>query len=265
METLPLMKSQVTRHYSSRRQTGGFTLIEVTIAISILAVMVSLNYRILNGVVKVKELLDDRREGMFIANSVLTRMSRELQLITGKYRLLPGCDTANDAQSNSNQTSDLNQPPDPNQPGGAGSGRRPVFVGQSGVSGNSITFNAREGGQYIPDGGTHSGVVQITYRVAQDPDQKGTDGPALALIRDETPNTKPLTKACKNVLHFPITSNLLSLQFQYYDGRTKEWTDSWDGERISRLPKIIQFTVSLKSPAGKIQTYTSSVFVSAAL
>ncbi len=61
---------------------SGLTLLEVILAISILAIMMSLNYRILVGIVEAKTAIDDKREGMFIANSVLTRISRELQLAT---------------------------------------------------------------------------------------------------------------------------------------------------------------------------------------
>jgi prepilin-type N-terminal cleavage/methylation domain-containing protein len=53
----------------------GFTLIEVIIAIGILAVMMTINYRILRGIVEAKREIDYRREGMYIANSTLTRMS----------------------------------------------------------------------------------------------------------------------------------------------------------------------------------------------
>ena len=240
------------------KRTGnrGFTLLEVTIALAILAVMLTLNYKILRGVITAKQLIDDRRDGMYIANSVLTRMVRELQL-TVKRPLLPECTSAPGA-SQSPSPADTPNPADPAAP----SGVKPVLLSESGLDGASITFLAKEAGQYVPDGGTHAGTVQITYRVAKDPNQSGSPDGGLVLVREEIPNTKPLAKACKSVLRFPITNNLTGLSFRFYDGRKKMWTDSWSGPQSSMLPEIIQFTISLKSPAGAVQSYTTSVHIS---
>jgi prepilin-type N-terminal cleavage/methylation domain-containing protein len=243
------------RRLSSKRATGGFTLLEVTIAVAILAVMLTLNYRILKGVISAKQLIDDRRDGMYIANSVLTRMVRELQL-TAKRPILPSCDSAS-AQSPAASPTDTPSPTDPSQ-----SGIKPVLLGEAGLQGASITFLAKEAGQYVPDGGTHAGVVQITYRVAQDPEQKSSQNPGFVLVREEIPNTRPLAKACKSVLRFPITNNLVDLRFRFYDGKTNQWSESWTGQQSTKLPEIIQFTISLKSPAGTVQSYTTSVHIS---
>ena len=49
-----------------------------------------------------------------------------------------------------------------------------VDVAHTGVDGLHM---ALEGGQYLPDGGTHSGVVQITYRVDKDPEARSGEEP----------------------------------------------------------------------------------------
>lgn len=239
-----------------RRAAAGFTLLEVTIALAILAVMLTLNYKIMKGVITAKQVIDDRRDGMYIANSVLTRMVRELQL-TVKRPLLPGCNSASGTSSSPSPAAT----PNPADPSGMNN-VTPVLLSESGLDGASITFLAKEAGQYVPDGGTHAGVVQITYRVAKDPSQSGSPDGGMVLIREELPNTKPLSKACKSVLRFPITNNLTGLRFRFYDGRKKMWTDSWSGPQSSMLPEIIQFTISLKSPAGAVQSYTTSVHIS---
>jgi prepilin-type N-terminal cleavage/methylation domain-containing protein len=248
------MKARMRHHHGGERASQGFTLLEVTIAIAILAVMLTLNYKILKGVIGAKQLIDDRRDGMYIANSVLTRMVRELQLAV-KRPILPSCDSAM-AQNPATNPGDTPNPTDPQQPGS-----KPVLIGEAGLNGASITFLAKEAGQYIPDGGTHAGVVQITYRVAKDPEQKGSGDDGLVLVREELPNTKPLARACKSVLRFPITNNLVDLRFRFYDGKTKEWSEAWTGQQSTKLPEIIQFTISLKSPAGAVQSYTTSVHI----
>lgn len=237
-------------HSSQRRPTNserGLTLVEVIFALAILAFMVSVNYKILIGVIASRQLIDDRREGMYIANSVLTRLSRELQLAT-KRPILPACGSAAATPGGS---------------GPAGSAGPPAqyFLAESGLEGTTLTFLAKHGGQHVPDGTTHSGVVQLTYRVAEDPDQKGAKVPGLLLIRDEVSTAPPLAASCKRALHFPITNNLISLTFRFFDARTKEWSDAWTGSQANHLPSIVEFTVALRSPSGKVQSYTSSVYL----
>ncbi len=223
---------------SSRRAhtSSGFTLIEVVIAIAILAVMMTINYRILRGIVEAKKQIDDRREGMYIANSILTRMSKEIQLAV-KRPLLPSQNAA------------------------AGVGGQPsqqrVFLGTSSLDGASITFMARDAGQYVPDGGTHSGVIQLRYSAQRDPEQ--TDSSLLAMVREEVPSIKPIARAYKNALRFPISNNLKSLNFRYYDGQEKQWAATWDDQRANKLPTIVEYTIELQTPGGIIQNYTGAV------
>lgn len=227
----------------ANRAEDGLTLVEVIFALAILAFMVSVNYKILIGVIASRQLIDDRREGMYIANSVLTRLTREIQLAV-KQPLMAPCGSA--ASGGALQ-------------GGPGSTTgQPSLIGESGIGGTTLTFQAKDAGQHIPDGGTHAGLVQISYRVAEDPEQKSGQGAGLLLVRDEIPNTKPFAEACKKALHFPITNNLVSLRFRFFDARTNEWTDAWTAAQGNRLPKIIEFTVALRSPSGKVNTYTSA-------
>jgi Tfp pilus assembly protein FimT len=239
-----------------RSSQSGITLLELVLAISILAIIILLNYSILKGVVQTKNVIDDKRDGMFIANSVLTRLARELQMATEARSLLPSCSSIGGGAQQQGQNA---ASPAPNEP-------RRVIVGESGTlaqaaRNDTLTFLAKEAGQYIPDGGTHSGVVQITYRVEQDPEAREDNSGAKTylLVRDEMPYQRPTEKACKNAIRFPITKDLVSLSFKYYDKKTKEWTDTWNENKSVRLPTIIQFTVTLKTPAGDIESYTSSV------
>lgn len=232
--------SHMTRESSSNSRNGrasrGFTLIEVIIAISILAVMMTINYRILRGIVEAKKQIDDRREGMYIANSILIRMSKEIQLAV-KRPLLP--------------------PPNPATSAGGPTPARGVFLGTSGLDGASLTFMARDAGQFVPDGGTHSGVIQIRYSAQRDPEQP--DSSLLSMLREEVPNIKPIARAYKNALRFPISNNLMSLNFRYYDGQDKQWVETWDDQRATKLPTIVEYTIELKSPGGIIQSYTGAV------
>lgn len=222
----------------------GFTLIEITIAISILAVMFILNYQIIKGLIESKVEIDDKREAIFIANSVITRLTKELQLAVAKPKLGPSCES----------------PTGPASPYS--------LLGEDGSSsqsgkGTSITFTAKEAGQFIPGGTTHSGAVQISYRVEPDPDKKGDKNAPLLLIREEIPNRPPYDAACKDVIRFPISNSIVNLEFKYYD-KASGWENNWTGGRANNLPEIIQFSITLKSPRGALATYTSAVKLTAA-
>jgi prepilin-type N-terminal cleavage/methylation domain-containing protein len=225
---------------NAKRKESGFTLVEVILAISILSVMVVLNYRLIKNLIETKIVVDDKREGMFIANSVLNRLTRELQLAVTNPKLMPPCDTPTAPRPNAVLIA---------EDGSRGQGKGPT-----------ITFAAREAGQYIPDSGSRSGVVQISYRVEQDPDQKGnSDTPGLLLVREEVPNKNPVDISCKKAIRFPITNQLVNLEYKFFDRRTKEWYPVWTGPQAAALPGIIQFSITLKSPKGSLDTYTTAV------
>jgi hypothetical protein len=242
-----------------RTSQAGITLLELVLAISILVIIMTLNYSILKGVVQAKNIIDDKRDGMFIANSVLTRLARELQMATEARALLPSCASLAGGTPQQQQQAQAAGTPSPNEP-------RRVLVGEFGALGedsrnDTLTFLAKEAGQYIPDGGTHSGIVQITYRVEQDPEaRKDNSGPkTFLLVRDEVPYQRPPEKACANAIRFPITKDLVSLSFKYYDKKSKAWSDTWNENKSVRLPTIVQFTITLKTPAGQLESYTSSL------
>ena len=147
------LKSRRLLQLSTSRSSLGFTLIEVVISLVILSVVVGIVYLALNNIVLTKEILDDRRDSDRIADAIINRISRELQLAFSGIALL----IHPDSEKQSQLSSKIN------------------LVGiesslDNGEPGDMISFVALEGGQYLPDGGAHSGVVQITYRVAEDPE-----------------------------------------------------------------------------------------------
>lgn len=199
--------------------------------------MVVINYNVIMSMIETKVEVDDRRESVFIANSVLTRLTREIQLANKMPKLPPPCDSTATAATN-------------------------VLIGEGGNldgAGPTLTFSAPQGAQYIPDGGSHSGPVQITYRVAKDPDQGQNRDATLLLIREERPNRQPYQQSCQEIIRFPITNRLVNLEFKYFNKKTIAWTDDWTGQNSKELPDIIQFSLSLKSERGHIETYTSAV------
>jgi prepilin-type N-terminal cleavage/methylation domain-containing protein len=237
---------------------SGFTLIEVILAIAILGVMFTLNYQILRGIVTAKELVEDRRDAMYIANSLITRLSRELQLavaIPRRHRLFNCPESPIGAQQQE-------LPPPDAQSEGEGSSQ--FFLGASKENGSSVQFMAKGAGQQTADASGQTGVVMLKYSVVQDPERRAERNAPLMLIRSETPSSGQLLKDCAHEMRFPITANLISFNMRFFDSKMKTWIEEWDVQRSSRLPNIIEFTVSLITPKGNRVTHTSAVRVTSA-
>jgi hypothetical protein len=209
--------------------------------------MVLLNYQLLRGIVKAKELIEDRRDVMYIANSLLTRLSRELQLAiaTPQHPLFECADGP------------VSAPPPP--PTNAGPQR--FLLGESDGKPGSILFMAKGAGQQTADSSGQTGVVMLKYSVEQDPEKRSERDVPLVLLRSETPSSGQILKDCKKEIHFPITTSLLDFRLRFYDGQKKSWSNEWKDQRALPLPHIIEFTIVLQSPMGNTVTHTSAVRV----
>ena len=223
-----------------RRRERAFTLIEVVIAISILSIIVGITYLSLRSIVLVKVTLDDRRDSDRIAQAILNRLSKELQLAFSGIPLLLHPDESKQSQLTS-KIKLLGEP-------------KSLSTGERG---DTISFVALEGGQYLPDGGAHSGVVQITYHVEPDPDNP--ESKTFYLVRNETPVIRPEERAKQKTMIFPVTKNLVSLSFRYFDREADAWTDQWGNEGHVNLPPMIEFSFKISSPRGDVDTFTSAV------
>ncbi len=225
----------------SRRVSGGFTFLELVVSIAILAMIMGVTYSSLSQIIRSKKLLDDARDTKAIADAILVRLTREFQLAFPDGALMPPPDN-------------LTQPY-PGQPRVLGTAKQ----GGDNISLDSISFLALEGGQYLPDGGAHTGVVQITYRAEPDPDDE--TGKKIFLIRDEVPYTRPYEAAYKKRMTFPITHNLVSLKFRYFDSKTESWVEEWGQPPRTWVPAIIKFTLEIRSPLGRVESFESSIYL----
>lgn len=225
-------------------RSAGFTLIEVVIAIGILGFILSIGYSSLRNILRSKEILDDGRDIRMVTDAVLLRLVRELQLAYDKdMARLPSCQEQNPRPLPVTDT----------------------FLGEKGSLGpddiraDSITFLALEGGQYLPDGGGHSGVVQIRYFLAPTPPDDPSGGGPYTLIREELPYLKPIKKACERVVTFPVTNRIFGLEFSYYDPKSDSWVESWASPDHDHIPSMVRFKVTFRSAAGKLSSFSSTV------
>ncbi len=223
------------------RKPTGFTLIELVIALGIFGIIMTVAYLSLSSITESKQVLDDTRDNRLVADAVLGRMTRELQLAFAGLPLMPAQDKLTTPYS-----------------------AKICLVGETdtlsnGEPGDRINFLAMEGGQYLPDGGSHSGIVQISYRVERDPEQPLGSPDSYLLIRQETPYIRPFEKAYEKTMVFPVVKNILALRFRYLMPDEDTWSPTWGEESRVNLPRLVEFTIKLRSPKGTIETFTTSV------
>jgi len=224
-----------------RVNRSGFTIMELVLAMSIAMVLLGSAYGVLHQMMRAKTTLDDQRDARYIAESVVSRLSRELQLAFPGANLLPACGSDQGQQTIGRSISLVGEP----------------TALDNGEQGDSIEFLALEGGQYMPDGGGNAGLVQIRYFTAKDP--KTPNSKTYLLVREERPVIRPLTRACDRRITFPITSRLVSLEISYYDEESQNWIQNWGNQTNAGLPSLIKFTIAIASPRETEMKFTTVI------
>ena len=212
----------------------GFTIIELIFVIAILTIVITVSYGSIGQILKTKQVLDNERDARAVLNAILFRFSREFEMAKPGYALL---------------RAELSKQ--------SGWGTR-WFIGEpktnSGQShGDSIYFILDQS-----DLGTSgSTLLQVGYYVEEDPKALGT----YVLYREEVPYKRPAEKAYEKLSRYPIARNVTSLHFRYFDKNKKEWYEDWGTTQRSQLPSAIEYSISLKTPEGSIQSFTGAVAV----
>lgn len=216
----------------------GFTIIELVVAITLLTMIMGVTYGALRGIFRTREVVIDRREARQITSAVLNRMTRELQMAYAQVALMPpktDPDRRNSTRFNLDGQIDSND-------------------------NSSVEFYALEGGQYLPDGGNHSGLVQLKYALQEDP-ERPQSGPekTYSLIRTETPYIRPFSKAYEKEMIFPLAHNVVSMKFQYYNNDELEWSSTWGTGNELGLPGIVKIYLELQSSSGRLERFVTAV------
>lgn len=228
--------------YTDINEQSGFTLVEIVIAISVLAVMLTLSYSSINTLISSKEILEDQQTIDRIEQVLVRRICQELQLAYPNIPRLPPADDL-DKRFHSYES----------------------FLGEpsslpTGRPADSITFVAISAGQYFMEDRTaNAGLVQISYRVLEDPELSEETGErSFSLIREEIPYKRPFEKAHQEAVRFPLVQGVDGLMFEYYDSNTEKWVTSWGDEQYRDLPAMVRFTLLLRTPKGKERVITGS-------
>ena len=232
------MKHRLTNR--GKKESKGFTLIEILLSLSILSLIVGVSYGSMRQIIRAKKTLDDKRDSQIIANSILNRVSREFQLATGTALIQRPQEQSRKYSSDVHLLGEQAQTTE-------------------GTNRDSIRIMAMEAGQYLPDGQRQSGLVQLVYRMEEPPKEDNPPPGTYWLIREEIPAITPIEEAHEKMIIFPVAKNVTSLSFRYYNSQKEEWSQDWGTENNVGLPGQIEMRISLVSPLGIEDVFTTRV------
>ncbi len=202
----------------------GFTLIEILLAIAILAAMGTLVYgtfaRSYDGKVFVEEMMDKDQQ----IRVALTRMTREL----GSAYIIGG--THQNAQEIRVKT---------------------IFKGEPESAFHRLTFSSFNN-QVLHKDAKESDQMEITYFVAEDEEHPSQMN--IMRRRDSSIDDEPEEGGYVDVL----LENIKGFQIEYWSDREEEWKDEWDTESEefrNRLPRYIKMKIIMSDIDNTEKTF----------
>jgi general secretion pathway protein J len=209
------------------RSQAGFTLIEVMLAMAILAFLTSIMWGSFSKMAADKKALEASQERSHTVRVALMRMSREIEM----------------AYLSDNQDPSLPYKPT-------------LMVGTSQAAVDELSFSAFAH-QRLRGGLAESDTSVITYYGARDPD----DPRVTNLMRKETRRLQAEDPATLPGESYILCPNVASVKYSYYDGRSskREWQKEWNTNTVGStfLPTHVRITLTVIDERGREVAYAT--------
>jgi len=201
--------------FNHNRSAYGFTLIEVLVAIAVLAALSALLFGAFSGLKRTKEGVERINDRQREARLAMGRMARELQMAYLS----------------------AHEPVPPTRPV-----QKTVFKGTSSVPGDRVDFTAFAHRRLDRDS-RESDQCEISYYLASNPDKPGV----VDLVRREAWNIDLYPEKGGRVEVLATDVDLFDLTF--LEPMTIQWLESWDSTQstgqLGRLPTQVGITLVL--------------------
>ena len=203
-----------------RRARRGLTLLEILVAVGVLAMISTLVYGAFDQMSRIRKGVERTSDRFHQGSTALARMSREVQsAFLSLHRPLanPGLQVSKTA-----------------------------FVGTDGGTRDRLDFTSFSH-RRLGIGEHASDQNELSYFLSQDP-----DSPAVDLARREATviDLEPQKGGVVQVL----AEDVVSFDVRYFDPLIGDWTDSWDSTQptgqFERLPQQVRLELVLTSEGG---------------
>jgi prepilin-type N-terminal cleavage/methylation domain-containing protein len=220
-----------------RHDRPGFTLIEMLIAMAIIATIVSMVYGSYAATSRSLEVYDRRLTCAQRTDLILRLMARQLRCAYGRpdepntadSNDAPGNPTMDQASRKLSQARELRV-----------SKRRPAFLGGASGAGRDVLDFITTGGLAGEADGL-GGLTRIRYR--HDSHQRTLavcSGPYIESIRDDRPGDVWQT----------LSRQVVTVKIEFYDGR--QWQTKWNSEPSRLLPRAVRLTLTAIDEKGRV-------------
>jgi type II secretion system protein J len=211
---------------SRNAKTSGFTLVEMLVALAVVAAIVSMVYGSYAATARSMSVCEEGMATSARAQSVLRLMTAQLRCAYLPY----------DPNANETATADIQSR--------AASG---LFRGDvDDADGDVLSFvtTSRTGGLQVSDR-----LCLIAYRHVR---STGT----LSFVRRNSPRAQHTAEA-NNELR--VLDNVTELQLSFHDGR--RWHARWDAAERHALPRAVKIALLIADPNGRRRRYETAVAV----
>jgi general secretion pathway protein J len=210
-----------------RRTEAGFTLVEVLLAVGIVATMTTLLWASFSSTLRIKRNTEEAQDRYHTIYVALDRMARDLSLAYLSQNELPSVVD-----------------------------RRTFFAYQPGMQ-TRFDFSYL-GHQHLYRDAREGDTGIVSYYIAPDPDDKRR----THLWRRESRRLVPIPELPKTSGEaFVLCPDVVSMRASFYDSRSNEWRDDWnttsaDGQP-NRLPQRVHLELMLKNDLGLNATFST--------
>lgn len=215
-----------------RRRAEGLTLVEILVAMAILAMVSLMVYGAFDQTFRNKRIVEEAQDRNHVVRLALTRMARELSMAYVSVQVNPNLGLVT---------------------------TRTAFVG-SGFSGSSrLDFTAFAHQRLYADA-HESDQCEISYFVGRDRDRAGVKNLLRRTQRriDDDPRRGGLVQI--------LVDNVRELTLHYLDPQTWEWAEEWDTTQAAgqsnRLPAQVKIVLLAEDERGEARRYATSASIS---
>jgi general secretion pathway protein J len=209
----------------ARARAAGFTLIEVLLAMAILAFITSIMWGSFSQMANNKRVIEASQDRLHTVRVALMRMSREIET----------------AYLSSNDPVGVPYP-------------STLFASSSKATVDELMFSAF-GHQRLRGGLAEGDTSVITYAGARDPD----DPRLTNLVRRETRRLQAEDAATLPTETYILCPDVASLRFSFYDAKKKEWEREWDTRTVGvdYMPTHVRITLTVYDEHGDEVPYST--------
>lgn len=214
-----------TRAQARHRVQDGFTLIEIMLALALMALLTSILWGTFAQTAKVKQRIEQSQDRTHTVRVALMRMSREIEMAFMT------------AETSGTQE------------------KRTMFSGTTHNDFDELRFSWF-GHQRLRADAAEGDTALITYFPQLDPD----DSTRTNLMRRETRRLEakdPKLIPGETYILCPAVSRL---KFSYYDYKQKDWREEWDtttADGLQYLPTQVRIALTVLDERGMAITFTS--------